>query len=321
MNLRELFFENISLSKHKSDIEAAFKEAYRLTLSDCAFKQTYGYLKSNQFLQYTVEVNLARRLIATLQAYINDILSDSKAFIFVKFLNLKVLGYAEFNSMVLNKQIIPIIAKDLHQSLLNSLIDDGIVGEGENGKDTILDQNALIKYIRSFVYNPSYEVHPLISNTIDTIIHEMVHIQQHVKQQHRDGETEYRSYLAKKPKFHDTINRIHRGEHSELDSKIYHASPQEITAHAHDAALEIISLISNDSDENPRGILANLDELFIDNDFAKSTPRLRYYLSVYNKNDPKEYKVYKRFIKTVAQEIFAYRQKLNSKIEPENGYD
>lgn len=310
-------FERISLSKYKVDIDAAFKEACHLTLMDLAYKQTYGHLTSNEFLKYKVEPRLEQRLKESLKTYINDILSDSKTFIGFRFEDLKVSGHAETPppAIVINKSIIKIISSDLYTQLLSYLSDESVFSYDETTNTTeISDQDYLIRNIRSFVYNPSYGIRDEISETINTIIHEMVHIQQFITQSGRD-DYEYRSYLSKKSQFHAAMDRINKGKSTEDDKRLYYASPQEISAHAHNTALEIISLTSYDSTSNPQGALANLDELLQSNEWLRASPRVERYLTTYDKNNPKEYRVYKRFIKSVAQELFAYRQRLLDEIK------
>ena len=78
----------------------------------------------------------------------------------------------------------------------------------------------------------------IIHKWANTMTHELVHVFQHAEQYKKKRiSTEYRSYAEKDPaKFQTAVRRLTTPD----DYKIYRASPQEITAFAHNIASQIL---------------------------------------------------------------------------------
>ncbi len=174
-----------------------------------------------------------------------------------------------------------------------------------------------------------YKENNLVSDAIDKIVnifvHELVHVKQHQPQGKRlvdKGNTEYRSYLTKnKKRFNQDVNTFA----TKLDWQIYHGSPQEIDAFAHNMAMELIDMATFNRNmeyiNDPamlaelEGMLNGVQEAMKHREFRGNTT----YEDKYKEfNDPKNqqhYKVYKRFMKKVYLQVQQYTEKLKSKIQ------
>lgn len=165
-----------------------------------------------------------------------------------------------------------------------------------------------------------YKFGDTVNELIGTYIHELVHIQQH-KNQPIDKPTAYTSYGTKnKDKFKKSIDNINSGQYSNEDLKLYKASPQEIPAFAHNAAISIIHdamIDGNTSDkEDLKYYISVLDDYIKGGKFAKEyyTNTMPYYVQTFNNKNSKDFKVFKRFMKIVAQELIQYRNHLQKKL-------
>ena len=142
-----------------------------------------------------------------------------------------------------------------------------------------------------------------IKNIVSVIIHEMVHVIQHIQQKDsKNKEYEYRSYLQKdKKKFHSQIKKVTAGEEGMTPEqyKIYRASPQEMTAFAHEEALTLIDRLK--LDDPSAGYTLDTAMLAV-----------KKYLGTYidkmfaDKSNRKEYPVFKRYVKMVYLELERY---------------
>jgi len=125
----------------------------------------------------------------------------------------------------------------------------------------------------------------------EVFIHEMVHMIQHVEQwavNRRD--TEYRSYTEKDPR---RFNLAVKNLSSPQDFNIYHSSPQEISAQAHDIAGVVASKIGN-ADVTASQVWSGI-QMAIGNGIPSPTT-------------PIETKVYRRYAKLVYQLVMSMLQ-------------
>lgn len=144
------------------------------------------------------------------------------------------------------------------------------------------------------------DVKKVILDVAETLVHELVHVQQAVRQD-KYKEVEYRSYLDN---IKDEMKMLMFGTIDDYTRKLYYASPQEIPAFANQLVVNLINQI----EEKPKSPEFNqkLDELiktgrFVDKNYEKYN----------NPDNYKEYKVYKRFMKLVYQGLINYRDSLN----------
>lgn len=199
------------------------------------------------------------------------------------------------------------------------------VGYGDNPafrEDGSIDKDAL--WNACTYYKGSHYIDKAIAPITNYFIHELVHVQQHNTQTelvNRKGTTEYRSYLTKNRK---EFLRAVIYKATKYDMQIYHASPQEIDAFAHNMAIELIHDATigidiedmNDSRyiENLEGMLFSIQEVMKHREFKYSGTYTDRYQEF---NDPKNklhYKVYKRFMKKVYLEVQRYIEKLKVQI-------
>jgi hypothetical protein len=173
-------------------------------------------------------------------------------------------------------------------------------------------------------YDETVKMGRAIDKIVDIFVHELVHIGQYRRQGRRlvnVGDIEYRSYLTKDRK--EFIRAIN-SKANEYDMKIYHGSPQEIDAFAHNMAIEMINLAIGGYEVEEfvdRGHIKYLEGmLFSIKEFVKER-EFRYAETYKNRykdfNDPKKrdyYKVYKRFMKKVYQEVDRYMDYIRVKI-------
>lgn len=96
------------------------------------------------------------------------------------------------------------------------------------------------------------DIKKMVDQLARGIVHEMVHVTQNTKQEHRDRR-EYRSYFGHKEEFpwlhrvlqHHKFDPTH--EYYPRWEKLYRASPQEISAFVHDISTELIDRYQLDS--------------------------------------------------------------------------
>jgi len=139
----------------------------------------------------------------------------------------------------------------------------------------------------------------LIRATATLVIHELVHIQQHLRQAGRE-KMEYRSYLGTADEFEHQMRRAAEvGGGTPESVRLYNASPQEIPALAHEAALAFVDkhgLAEPRSRYQLAQLHANLHNLL--------TAEL---YSEFNKpSNTAEYAVFKRFGRLLYQEVIRF---------------
>lgn len=146
-----------------------------------------------------------------------------------------------------------------------------------------------------------------LNDLASTVIHELVHVKQHMEQ-HKLGRdrTEYRSYLQKSK---EQFNKAYNDEDSPEWIKLHAGSPQEIGSYINNIATEII----NDFNFNDAGSSFELTPVDADT--------IMYYVRDFLINrigmpkTPKEKMVFKRYFKGVYQEVMSYRQRLMDKFK------
>lgn len=172
---------------------------------------------------------------------------------------------------------------------------------------------------------------------IDVMIHELVHVRQHMNQPKtskdpKTGEdkiknTEYRSKVEPNPaKFRAATNALFGKTQTPEEFKIYMSALQEIPAFAHTAALNIVKSFEFEPEygvdylrEQVKGLIKATRSLTLgmkvdDYNLINIWP-LDYYIKTFNHpEDNKLYPVYKKFIKILHQELVNYIQYWVNKI-------
>lgn len=217
----------------------------------------------------------------------------------LRFEQSKVGGSADRTVVNINintlDRLIPLIIENIMQITLDNLGSE---------KDLFNDFFKSLNTYAGEIFNTysSRDSDRIIEEMVNTIIHEYVHIAQHTQQFIKGSrDLEYRSYLTKdKSKFYSAINKMHAGETDDESYKLYRASPQEIAAFAHNAALKYIRDIDPDAlDSYKRDLNKDLGG-YMEDMFSDPT-------------NQQEYKIFKRFHKLMYQEVVRYIEQLEKK--------
>lgn len=218
----------------------------------------------------------------------------------VKFVEMDSNGEASGLVIYLNKRYLAGIKK-LVVDAVDQFTLDNAYAEDELLQAFKLVPKELSKQL--FKFQPDFDTR--IKRLVSTFIHEAVHAQQN-KAQHDVGrfDTEYRSYLAPKSKFNDTILGKNFAN-SEEEYKIYRASPQEMAAFAHEDALKFIQGVGMD----------DADYDFSQENINDAMRELQSYVADYfkDKENPKEYRLFKRYSRLVYQEVQRYIENILKK--------
>lgn len=159
------------------------------------------------------------------------------------------------------------------------------------------------------IIHDSRNLPDIIAKCTSTVIHELVHVQQHVTQ-HKMGRqrTEYRGYTSSIRDFHNAIRKNHSkapisDEERDKNYRIYRASPQEMAAFAHQDALKFIQ------DNYIDDIIASGDQVE-----QGTIQGLKHYINSGLKDpaNPKEQMVHNRYAKLVYQEVMRYIEHVKS---------
>ncbi len=224
-------------------------------------------------------------------------------------------GYANGNQIVINYSYLDAVQEAIVNHISN--YSDNIISS-ENDYHPNMEE---FKHtLKSLTDNDS--VKEVVNKIANIILHELVHVTQHSKQHKlmaQEAKTEYRSYLTKsKTRFNQAIN----DKLTKEDLDIYFGSPQEIDAFAHNLAMELIDIASNQTPLSKYkdywklyGLYLNLVELKTD---TLSMKYSYYYKQYQDFNDPtnyKRYKVFKRFMKKVYQEFDRYIDRVRKKLK------
>jgi hypothetical protein len=331
MKLRELLSEKISFTTARNDVADGIQTVIDELVENISnqfytqffepgytdYDQTYEFLKSN------ISRVLRRRLQVKLMSLGRKILElDPNAYFHIEFNDSNVGGAAYYDSIQINQQSVLKLAEKVLDKIIDSMLDNGAFN-GDN-IPKIEDVKYAAKCIRmTDIDIHDYKTSEIVNDLIGVFIHELVHIKQHSTQD-KYKPTEYRSYATKdKTRFNKAIDNIHAGNASPEDMKLYRASPQEIPAFAHNAALEIIHSITDmntdkiTSIEDIKYYIEVLTDYIRGGRFATEYYRshMPYYFNNFNNPGTKEYQVFKRFFKTVAQELMQYRDKLQQQLE------
>jgi hypothetical protein len=331
MRLRELS-EAISLSAQTPKVRKIINDAIIKSI-----KVTYKYYVEKQIESGDITDNndltnvLAGNLPVALETYIGNDLIVPYPVKDVQFVDIKTGAEGQAANLVIkiHNKFINQLAEKIAYDIANS--PDIFSRDDDN---TLHADTVALKYsINSYVPKNQYDIQPLIVKLSDIFIHELVHVYQHRTQQHRvvhDMGMEYRSYLAKnKQQFYDELAK----DKSELRGQFYHASPQEIPAFAHNAAMQLIDTATMDYDIETmdqwdlQATIINLEDIIKD---ARNWRWNEFYqrYADYNKPDSyKHYQVYKRFMTALYKEIQSFKAHVQQRLdyvksnpEPEDEY-
>lgn len=310
MRLYELFIqEAISLTYLRDPLIAAIKEEIidvtrRMSAKDNLVPQDVKdhAIKNVSMSGVTKAITpeFVRLLSIRLSKRIPDLIrSETGMYSTLRFEQSNVGGSADRQDVSINinslEEIVPLIIENIMQITL-----DNLGSENELFSDFFKSLNIYADEI--FDSYSSRDSERIIEKMVNTIIHEYVHITQHTRQFRKGrSDLEYRSYLTKnKDKFYSAINKMHAGEIDQAGYRLYRASPQEIAAFAHNAALKYIKDIDPDSLQHykrdlNKDLAGYMEDMFSD------------------PSNQQEYKIFKRFHKLMYQEVVRYIEQLEKK--------
>jgi hypothetical protein len=325
MRAFEILNEEISISKYTPEVEETFYKAMSDTFRLIAkFEPTFDHYKTELDKNMSLSPIMGEIRDTFQKFYIDNIerlltnlsrkITNEKVVVVVQDIN--DLGHANGVLIKLSKKTIEKLANQAvaaYQQYFYDVLEDQYNFFGEfflHMRDKL--EGAFERHVSSS------DVEAVAS----TFIHELVHVMQHIPQ-FRKGrdETEYRSYLD-----HPKIKRKNRkagidggefssahtrefnqGEYSDRWWKLYKATPQEMAARSHQAAIDVLrawNLFSK---------YVELDELPSDQDILSSV--VEFASNVADKpTSPVEQKVYNRYIKLIYQEVDRYLAQLRAKL-------
>lgn len=326
MRIHELITEAISVSSYDKPIELAIKKSVFGTLSELT--ELYGVYKAaeSDFNDYNAsdrefiklmtmeyEQNLIVSEIgmgikhAINQQLGNDIVEH------VYFKKMNDGGEAFDRTIALSGVYLRKIADLVIKELISMTVNNFDQKDYSKGFFSLCEEAAhgdrfVVETINQAIYETVYKL-------VDTIIHELTHVLQHHPQLVKGKQdTEYRSYLDRKKGEFEKLHRSEFGnpERSERWWNLYYASPQEMAAFAHNAALYIIRSYGMHSATDPRELYNMTPEDIIDgiNAILSKYPMGKHFKTP---KTAKEQQIRNRYIKLVYMEVQKYiKEKLAS---------
>lgn len=294
------------------DLEDLFDEGNTSELKTVLLNKLQG-----KFLKHGMGDAISR----SVKKLLDSKLPDTTVNLQFKDLPANVDGQAGGNDIDINETFAKQLSNRTLENLMGIVLDN--YGEGELLGGLWYVINSLKRDERDYKNNILDRTEKVIDKVASTIIHEVVHVIQHDRQD-KKGRTnhEYRSYLdpvhrnkGKKsknsPKFIDLHNRsdLTVSSLSAVEKqkylKMYIASPQEIASFSHELAIQMI----NDYNLPEAETLEDFDYVVS----AISAESIIDYVSdkflAYTKTKPKnkrEYAVFKRYVKSVYAELQEY---------------
>ena len=220
-------------------------------------------------------------------------------------------GYVVGLLIILSDEFISDIDNDIGYFIQNNYLD--LIDYNESGTTT----DKFFKTIEILANHPddiltNSKIINIIFSMSKTITHELVHVFQHAEQYKKDRRynLEYRSYAEKdKEKFYDAIRRLGYDASPEV-FKLYLASPQEITAIAHNIVIQLIK--DFDLNQNPDYIDQDQYNNIVSNyvlDHLKYTPEQRRNMNyierkVFNRYAKQVYQILQHYIETEREKFY-----------------
>lgn len=322
--------EAISLSQHEGDIEQLIKKGLIDALGQISNLKGSDWLKK---AEKSVARGEFREMGEQLRPQLTAAIQGSLAFALktglgkqfnVQYVGFEDMGkpsaYVQEQNIMINTRWSETVARSLIQTLFDAVMNN--YSEEEFVGSIYFIPKMIVSGDRAFtkiMFDDNTKIQHQTSKLASTLVHELVHIVQHNKQQHRD-DTEYRSYLDKTKGEFNALHDKRMAGQSDPDSderywSLYLASPQEIPAFSHQIALTII----NDSGIKNAKTVEELNQLAksVDTNWIMSAIKARLNGRFQNPKDQKEYAVLKRYMKLTytefAQTVNALRARLEQR--------
>lgn len=269
-----------NVEKHKSDVDGGHGKQARLDISNIFYRQLLPAL--SQSIDQAIDALIPNTLTA------------------VTFKRIGSAGQAPGTIIVIQTDLVEKLGNLVVNAIFESIWDNG-----PEYFDAIFSKEVLSDVAKRLPRNG--EVDELVSYIANVVTHELVHVIQHKKQEHRLS-TEYRSYLGSNDEFDTLHDIVHDQKYDRTTPEyarwnyLYRASPQEIAAFAHDIANVIIQ--RNDIDADYYIDDATMHELM-----SEIISEIKRYITP---KDRQERKVFNRYVKRVYQELNAHIDRLST---------
>jgi len=330
MRIREIVTEEISLTRHYDYFHNAAKNAILKSLSSAAnhakthenFTLNSAKSETNSTKSLTPMVSVMKDLLSSqLTRNLSDdftksankvIPANDEISVYFVEMHRKVDGFARGWAAFLDKEQ---YCKELANSILEKTRDSYLDNVGSETKMSekflafivkLTEQSSEYNSVFSSEIMQNSKIERIVDKMVGTLIHELVHLSQNIPQLTKGRkDTEYRSYLNAKGKKHEEF----QGKEGVTNFNLYLASPQEISAFAHNISMNIIQ------DFGLRHA-RNVDEI---ENIESST--IVGYVDDYLQNrfkqpsTPKERAVYKRYLKLVYLELSRYVAALKERLK------
>jgi hypothetical protein len=207
------------------------------------------------------------------------------------------------NVMEINQSFLKYMSESMIDRLMDSVMDNVSYPEEKAIMFFEISKNAS-EGDNHWFRNLTDKLPDTIKEISSVVVHELVHVVQHHSQRDREGfDTEYRSYLdRKKGEFYNLASGSRSSDQDSRYDKLYYASPQEITAFAHQFALDILRSWDVDNAESVDQ-LPTMGADGVDHKEIVASIQRGIVRKFNNPDNPKELKVYKRYLKLIYQEV------------------
>lgn len=330
--------EAINLGQHGEEIEQLIKKGLIAAIGQLSTLKDSEWLKK---AEKSVARGEFREMGEQLRPQLKSAIEGSMAYTLKSGLgrqfNIQYVGfddtgtsgaYVQAQNIVISSRWSEIVSRALIQSLFDTISNN--YSEEEFVGAVYFVPKLIMSGDRNFVsavIDTNKKVQHQTANLANLLVHELVHVVQNSRQSHRNVPPEYRSYLDKsKGEFSGVHHKRMSGEISEPNPdqaaeerywNLYLASPQEITAFAHQIALKII----NDSGVKDAKTVDELNRAAqqVDADWIVSAISDELHGRFRNPASKKEVPVFKRYMKLTytefAQTVNSLRAKLTQQAQ------
>lgn len=311
--------EAISLTKHIKTIEKSFDVGIQNALKTLSERKDDENFYQKEQAEYASEDGGSNEFRESMYYVFSDILKVRLSEQLTKDLKKLNIGVTKVkfkylpetinahvlpdsNIIEINQSFLKYISESVIDQLMESVMDNIDYPEEKAFKFFEISEKAS-EGDNHWFRNLVYRLPDTFREISSVVVHELVHVVQHHSQRGRKSfDTEYRSYLDKKKgEFYNLAGSRSSDEESRYD-KLYYASPQEITAFAHQFALDILRAWDIDNAEEVEQ-LPSMGADGVDHKEIVTSIKRGIIRKLNNPDNPQELKVYKRYLKLIYQEV------------------
>jgi hypothetical protein len=315
--------EAISLTKYTKTIEKSFNDGIQNALKTLSERGDDEYFYKKEQAEYASEHGGSNEFREAMYDVFSEILKVRLSEQLTKDLKKLKIGVTnvkfkylpetisahvlpDSNIIEINQSFLKYMSELIIDRLMESVMDNIYYPEEKAIKFFEISEKASQKDNHWFitVVADARKLPDTIREISSVIVHELVHVVQHHSQRGREGfDTEYRSYLDKKKgEFYNLASGSRSSNEDSRYDKLYYASPQEITAFAHQFALGILRSWDVDNAESVDQ-LPTMGADGVDHKEIVASINRNMVRKFNNPDNPQEMKVYKRYLKLIYQEV------------------